>query len=215
MEAVRSENKRRENHRIIWNTSHHEFTVFDYYYFSSLERFLKSRFVLIENKKPLDETELNPSDILVVNYPEVEFSSKEKDAVRKFIEDGGRLVVAAYYQNEDSVASICSDLLNFAGVSFGEGSVATEEEGLLTTARTTEEARKAFSNIKFERVYFPCSCPVYAQESLPLLEVEGQTVACLKRYGKGEIIALGTAVFWDNFAVDREDNWKFVEWLFV
>lgn len=210
----RSENNIRTDTRIIWNTSHHEFTVFDYYYFSSLERFLKNNFILMENRTPLNEAVLNPYDILVINYPEVGFTIEEKEAVRKFLEKGGRLIVAAYYQNEDSVASICSDLLDFAGVAFGEGSVLSKKEGLLTTAMSADEAKKAFNDIAFERVYFPCSCPVIAEESLPLLKVEDQTVACVKEFGEGSIIALGTAVFWDNFAIDREDNWKFVEWIF-
>lgn len=200
--------------RVIWNTSHHEFTVFDYYYFSSLELFLKQNTILVENKSPLDEVRLNSGDILVINYPEVEFTSEEKKAVKSFVESGGRLIVTAYYQNEDYVASICSELLEFANIRFHEDGVFTSEEGFLTTASVTDEAIRALDDINFKRVYFPCSCTLTSDNAIRLLEVDGKCVALAKKIGDGRIFALGTAVFWDNFAIDREQNWDFVKWLF-
>lgn len=200
--------------RVVWDTSHQEFTVFDYYYFSSLELFLKQRTIVIENKTPLDEVNLYERDILVINYPEIEFKEKEARSVDEFVKRGGRLLVTAYYQNEDNVAHICSKLLSFAGVEFGDGAAFDPESGLMTTARITNEAKTEIKDAGFEKVFFPCACPVNSDSGIPLLEVSGQPVAYYVKHGSGEIIALGTAVFWDNFAIDREDNWRFVEWLF-
>ncbi|MCX7831981.1 MAG: DUF4350 domain-containing protein [Actinobacteria bacterium] len=200
--------------RIIWDISHHEFTILDYYYFSSLETFLKQRAILVENRSPLNEILLNPNDILVINYPEVEFDKSEINQIEKFVREGGKLLVSAYYQNEDFVASICSKLLFFAEIRFNEDGVFSESDGLLTTAKVAHEAKQKYKNIDFERVYFPCSCSIEGNDLIPLLKVENSIVSVVKEYGKGKIIALGTAVFWDNFALDREDNWKFVNWLF-
>lgn len=200
--------------RVIWNTSHHEFTVFDYYYFSSLELYLKNKTVLVENKRKLDEVNLNPSDILVINYPEDPFSEAEKLAVKDFVENGGKLVVTAYYQNEDNVAEVCTSLLSFARIRFLDSWVATPEEGFLTTASVSEEAKEVIKNCSFQNVYFPCSCEIEAEDAVPILKVAGKPVAVLKRLGQGTIIGLGTAVFWDNFSIDREDNWNFVNWIF-
>jgi len=200
--------------RVVWDTSHQEFTVFDYYYFSSLELFLKQRTIVIENRSPLDKVSLFERDILVINYPEISFSEEEVKSVNEFVRKGGRLLVAAYYQNEDNVAHICSGLLSFAGIKFSDGVVVDPESGLLTTARITDKAKTKIEGSNFEKVFFPCACPVISDNGIPLLEVSGQPVAYYVRHGTGEIIALGTAVFWDNFAIDREDNWRFVEWLF-
>jgi hypothetical protein len=200
--------------RVVWNTSHQEFTVFDYYYFSSLELFLRQRAIIVENKLPLDKVRFSEKDILVINYPEIEFRSEEINSVSKFVNSGGRLIVAAYYQNEDNVAQICSSFLSFVGIEFGEGAAIDPTAGLLGTAQITSDAKNQLPKIDFEKVFFPCACPVISTKGLPLLEIAGEPVAYYVKQGEGEVIALGTAVFWDNFAIDKEENWKFVEWLF-
>lgn len=199
--------------RILWNTSHLEFTVFDYYYFSELQALLEAKNEIRENKKPLTFELLKNFDILVLNYPEIPFSPAEINAVEEFVRSGGKLLVAAYYQNEDGVADICSDLCSSFGLSF-HGSASTSEDGYLITASLTREAMNQF-NIEPMRVYFPCSCLISINDdAVPLLVVEDQTVAAVAEYGNGRVIALGTAVFWDNFSINREDNRRFVEFLF-
>ncbi len=200
--------------RVIWNISHREFTISDFYYFSKLENYLKIRFEVIENAEPLESINEEGNSILVINYPEVPFTEKEKQSVSEFVKYGGRLIVAAYYQDEDRVAEVCADLISFSGAKFNTDSIFHPEEYLLTTAETTREFRKRFQNAGFRTVYFPCSCSIEGSNILPVLSIEGKTCAAYVPFGEGEIIALGTAVFWDNFAIDRQDNWKFVDWLF-
>lgn len=196
--------------RYIWNTSHREFTVFDYYYFSDLEFLLKNKGLLIENKSPLTDFKFYPGDYLIINYPEIPFDEDEVEAVSKMVEQGGVLITTSYYQNEDDVAEICNGLLKFAGIKFNSDGVSTRNEGLLTVA----EPGKELVGVPFKKVYFPCTCSLLLPEdSTVILQIEGVPVAGAKSFGKGKIFALGTAVFWDNFSIHREDNMAFINWL--
>lgn len=199
--------------KILWNTSHLEFTIYDFYYFSELQSLLESKHTVIENRRPLTTRILENHDTLVLNYPEIPFSPAEVEAVEEFVRTGGKLLVAAYYQNEDGVADICTDLCSGFGLVF-TGSASTREEGFLITASVTAEAREKFE-LDDMRVYFPCSCRLILEgDAVPLLTVDGQTVAAAVEYGDGVVFGLGTAVFWDNFSINREDNRRFIEFLF-
>lgn len=204
--------------RVVWNTSHQEFTVFDFYYFSKLKKLIEESFTLVENKQPLDEANLEPDDTLIINYPEKEFSSSEIQRLKHFLENGGKLIVSAYYQNEDNVASICSKLLSFADIKFRHDGVETEE-GLLTTAYPALEIRELVSGngLPFKKVFFPCSCSLETNTSntIPLLKIGEKKVAVVKNFGRGRIIALGTSVFWDNFSISLADNKSFIRWLLM
>jgi hypothetical protein len=196
--------------RYIWNTSHREFTVFDYYYFSDLEFLLKSKGLLIDNKSRLTDVVFYPGDYLIINYPEIPFDDDEIEAVSRMVEQGGTLIVTSYYQNEDDVAAICSNLLEFVGIKFNSDGVTTFEEGLLTTA----EPGKELGEVPFKKVYFPCTCSLeLPEDSTVILQIGDIPVAAAKSIGKGRIFAFGTAVFWDNFSIHREDNMAFINWL--
>ena len=79
--------------RIGWDISHREFTIRDYYYFSKLYDTLISLGAVVEEL--MDIRNINGYDIVVFNYPEEPFNNEERRIIRKFVEQGGRVIILA------------------------------------------------------------------------------------------------------------------------
>ncbi len=200
---------------ILWDISHLEFTITDYYYFSELKAFLEEKYEIREGES-LGEKELSGAEWLVLNYPEKLFSEAEKKQIFDYVEDGGNLFVTAYFKNEDGVASILNNLLEEVGIVFRFDEVKGAEGTPLisTTSLRTPYAKDV------NKVWLPCTCSLEVKEGEPLALSEedhksnltsGSLVyAAFREWGKGKVFAFGTAVFWDNFSINREDNRKLI-----
>lgn len=204
--------------RILWNASHYEFTIYDDYYFSHLLSYLSSKFDIYEGKSPLDLDYLKSFDIVVFNYPEKVFTTKEVRKVLRYVQSGGKVIIAAYYNDEDGVASVCNKLTSNFGIHFNIDGIKNSEGSYLVSAETVRlhlDSNEAELKLPELNLYFPCTCSLFLSEkAFPILSSEGHYCAAASIKGEGCLIALGTCVFWDNFSILREDNKKFVNWLF-
>ncbi len=212
--------------KILWCTRHKEFAISDYYYFSKLQKHLAQKHLQWEEKKqPLSSKLLATYDIVVLCYPEEPLSPREVRAIERFMEEGGRVIVTAYFRCPDDVAGICSLLTQRWGIRF-RGDVIRDPlhclEGdplLLYTSRISTSLKGV------SQVFFPCSSSLEIKgEVTPLIiaEASAQSDCCggelalgaIRRVGKGDLIALGTSVFWDNFSLDQLDNRNLCDLLF-
>lgn len=192
--------------RILWSSSHYEFVLSDDYYFSTLSALIAARADVVESDHPLDLDWLKTFDCIVFNYPERPFTTKEVRKVLRYLNGGGRVVISAYYANEDGVAAVASRLTAPLGISFNFDRVKTADEGLMVTARTMPEAKEAGINSNLQ-LRFPCSCSLaLSGAASPVAQAGGKTVCAATRHGAGVLIALGTSVFWDNFSINILDN---------
>lgn len=212
--------------KLLWDVSHREFSLSDHYYFSKLGAFLREWGVEWEERdEKLSFKLLSSYDILVLCYPEEPFSIQERKAIRKFMEEGGRVIIAAYYRCSDSVTAICNTLTEEWGIRFRDDEVRDPEHCLdndpllITTSKISQNLQGV------SRVFFPCSASLEIGEGVEALisgeesarsDLGGYNVvlAGRRKVGKGELIALGTCVFWDNFAIEKLDNLSLCEHLF-
>ena len=208
-------------HRIAWSVSHHEFTIEDGYYFSTLRRALQQAGVQVVTVERLQDAFDAP--VLVLNYPEDPFTPEEVDWLRAYVAQGGRLVALAYYQNEDRVAEILNAVARPFGVRFGYDHVQDpvhkhgEDPYMVVTRQVNGVPGVA-------RVLLPYAAPVHMEnaETLQALVTAEETahapsgsrvLAAQARYGRGVFIAVGTCVFWDNYAITAYDNLAFAFYL--
>jgi hypothetical protein len=206
--------------RLLWDLYHKEFSLSDHYYFSKLQNYLGKWGIEFEEKgEPLSLNRLSRYDILVLCYPEKPFTLRERRVIKRFMEKGGKVIIAGYYRCSDKVAIICNSLTEDMGIKFREDEVTDpvncldDDPFLLFTSKISPKLRG------ISHIFFPCSASLEIEEGVePLIFgeetarsdiKEGEVIlAAGKRVGKGELVALGTCVFWDNFAIEKLDNLK-------
>jgi hypothetical protein len=192
--------------RILWSSSHYEFVLSDDYYFSTLAALVAARADVVESDHPLDLDWLKTFDCVVFNYPERPFTTKEVRKILRYLNGGGRVVISAYYANEDGVAAVASRLTAPLGISFNFDRVETADEGLMVTARTVREAEDAGISPNLT-LRFPCSCSLAVSGgAFPVARAGDAIVCAAARHGAGALVAIGTSVFWDNFSIGILDN---------
>jgi len=213
--------------KLLWDVFHREFSLSDHYYFSKLQAYLKEWGVEGEERNErLSFKLLSLFDILVLCYPEEPFCPRERKGIRRFMERGGKVIIAAYYRCSDKVTTICNTLTEEWGIRFRDDEVrdsinCLEGDPLLITTSNLSGVLKGLSQI-----FFPCSASLEIGEGVETLILgeesarsdmeEGDVIlGARRRVGKGELIALGTCVFWDNFAIGKLDNLKLCECLFA
>ncbi len=203
---------------IGWSVAHGEFTLEDGYYFSCLKRALLERGVEISLLNRLEAGQDLP--VLVLNYPEVPFSRKEVDGLCRYVERGGHLIALAYYNNEDRVGEILNRVAEPFGIRFLYDGVfdpvhhLRDDPYLLLTRRVYRYDRGV------AQLFFPYSAPVeWVGDAEGEVVVEAEPTACSRfggrklalevELGRGRFTALGTCVFWDNYALPHASNLRF------
>ncbi len=202
--------------RILWSIRHFEFTIEDHYYFSQLKDILTAFADVEESEEPFDLDWLRSFDVVVLNYPERQFSRKEIRKLKRYVRGGGTLIVSAYYQNEDRVAEVASRVTEEFGIRFNLDSVTTPQDGLLVWARSVDD--EGVFVPPGLRVFFPCTSSLaLTGDASPMLVVDDgapRVVAADAVWGDGRVICLGTSVFWDNFSLPHGDNERFTREIF-
>ncbi|MCD6363485.1 MAG: hypothetical protein J7M13_05770 [Synergistetes bacterium] len=195
---------------IGWSVSHQEFTIEDHYYFS----ILKSKV----NYKLLNSIEEGwDCDVMVFNYPEKPFSSKEIESVVSFVESGKRVIALGYYMDEDGVASLLNELAEPFGIKMLPSSVKDEKNCLNGDPLliTTTKIDRFSQNVS--KIVLPCCAPIKTADKDAIVFIysektstpPSQALGAYRKHGKGEFILLGTCVFWDNFSIVHFDNLRF------
>lgn len=206
--------------RLFWDQSHQEFVLNDYYYYSKLNVFLNQNF-LVKSGDFFRES-LNSWDWLVLNYPEKPFTQDEQKKVLEYLKQGGQVIATAYYQNEDNVASIFTQLFQPLDVVFRED-VVVGADG--TPDLYTTQVTEPFST-QVKKVHFPCTCSLRIPESAhPILLAEPSqkssltdenslVLSAVLPVGEGKLFLMGTSVFWDNFCSNSYDNFRLLRLIF-
>lgn len=202
--------------KIAWSIAHGEFTLEDGYYFSHLKRELEKRGAELSYPSRLEQAE--GASVLVLNYPELPFSREEVAWLLDYVERGGRLLALAYYNNEDHVAEILNGVTEPFGVRFLYDGIRDpqhhlREDPYLVVTRRSYAYREGVSEL-----FMPYSAPVtlldggetvVEAEPTALSDSGERKMAVQVRRGRGRLIAIGTCVFWDNYALPFCDNLRF------
>lgn len=200
-----------------WDATHGEFTIEDYYYFSKLKTYAENEGIKIDEVRAFSK--LANYDIIVFNYPELRFKVWEINRIKSWIKRGKRVIFATYYNNHDNVAEIINHVLQ------------RMDAGIKINSDVIVDSENNFSNDRFFPIakfkdmtlVMPCSASIAAKDAeilvkgLPtaktLPEGNESVFAVRKKMGDGELIVLGTCVFWDNYSLDVERNRDFALWL--
>ncbi len=175
--------------KVAWDASHGEFLINDYYYFSKLKRYAESEGIEV---RQLDEFEkLWDYDVIVFNYPEIEFSKNEINKIVSMSRDK-KIVLLAYYSNVDGVAENINRVARNFGLEVVNSVIVDEEEN-------TGDPMYPIARWRGKEVVMPCSAPVRGGVDI----VKGKDVFAAK---SGNVAVFGTCVFWDNYSIDLKSN---------
>jgi len=202
--------------KIGWDVSHLEFTIEDHYYFSILKSKIKEAGAVVREVDSFER--IVDYHVAVLNYPEKGFKRDEVKLLKRYVQQGGRVIIAGYYNNEDRIADRINSLSTHFGLFLNKDKVKdkwSNDEGddlLVVTSRI-------FSyNDSVESVLFPCSASIdiLVDSGRPIVVKENRSDSARKTVigaevsmGKGQLILLGTCVFWDNFAIQKFSNLRF------
>lgn len=202
--------------KIAWDISHLEFTIEDHYYFSILKSKIKEEGAVVKEADSFER--IVDYDVVVLNYPEKPFKRDEVKLVKRYLEEGGRVIIAGYYNNEDRIADRINSLSSHFGLYIKGDKVKdklSNDQGddlLLVTSRILSY------NDSVEKVLFPCSASIsiLTDSGKPIVTKQSLSDSARKAVigaevsiGKGRFILLGTCVFWDNFAIKKYSNLRF------
>ena len=181
-----------ENVRVAWDSSHGEFLISDYYYFSKLRRYAEEERILVDEVKDFEK--LWEYDVIVFNYPEVKFTKREVDRILRVLEkDRSKTVVLlAYYSNVDGVAENVNRVSEKVGIR-------VEDDVVVDNERNAGDPMFPVAEWRGKEVLMPCSSPV--RGGVPV--VTGKDVFAAK---SGNLVVFGTCVFWDNYSIDFRAN---------
>ncbi len=180
--------------QVAWDTSHDEFTIEDYYYFSKLKKFAAEEGIEILDVHKFSE--LVNYDTIVFNYPEREFDRGEESRIKLWARRGKNLIFTAYYSNIDGVAENINKVLrNISGIKVNYDLVCDDQNNY-----GDEKFPVAFCGEL--KVVMPCSASISGGTPF----VTGKSVFGAR---EGRIFVLGTCVFWDNYSIELGDNREF------
>ncbi|MGB9638018.1 MAG: hypothetical protein ACP5RD_03735 [bacterium] len=208
---------------IVWSYTKGEFVVFDHYYFSKLYSFLSKEYNLYIPTF-FDDIFNHEIDIIVFNYPEIEFQDNEVQKILELFYNGKTILFLSYYNNEDNSSKICNKVLNRVGLNINYDEVIDKinnienDEYLLVTSKVNDLLKK-----NVNKVILPCSSSigiignnrdfkyidlVLSENGVPLVK------GVFNNNNNGKILAFGTCVFWDNFSLIKFDNFHFTKNIF-
>ncbi len=205
--------------RIGWDISHREFTIRDYYYFSKLYDTLISLGAVVEEL--MDIRNINGYDVAVFNYPEEPFNNEERRIIRRFVEQGGRVIILGYFRNEDHIADAINSLAIDFGVILLADEVIDPVNSLDPKGLFLITSRILHYNQGVNKILLPCTAslriisngvhPIVYTEETAFSKQNGRAPPVFARVqiGKGEMIIGGSCVFWDNYSIEKFDNKKF------
>ncbi|MCI0455338.1 MAG: hypothetical protein L0Y68_10145 [Candidatus Dadabacteria bacterium] len=202
--------------KIAWDISHLEFTIEDHYYFSILKFNIKKAGALV--KEVYSFKDITDYDIVVLNYPEKPFNKDETALVKKYLEEGGKVITCGYYNNEDKIADNVNSLSSHFGLILNGDKVRDKSSNDNRDDLLIVTSRVLSYNDPVKKILFPCpaSIVIRAHSVKPIVLLENpsnskkdRVIGAEAQVGRGRFLLLGTCVFWDNFAIKKYDNLKF------
>ena len=183
--------------RVGWSSSHGEFLIDDYYYFSRFRRIAEEEGIRVECVDSFYR--LENYDVIVFNYPEVQFRLRELARMRGWLRKGKKIVFASYYNNLDRVSEVINRALSRINceIRLGMDTVVDEENN-------TGDPRFPVAEWNGRKVVMPCSSSVNGGE--PVVRSDKAVFAAAQDVYRGRVLVLGTCVFWDNYSIDLLSN---------
>jgi len=204
--------------RVAWDVSHQEFAIEDYYYYSVLKDLLRRHGIYVEEISSL--WDVFGFDVLVLNYPEIPFNREDVGIVKKFLMDGGRVIVLGYYSNRDHVADTVNSLSMNFGVRMNEDIIVDENNNHNSDKFFILTGNIYRYNKNVRHVLMPCTASLELLDGNVDIIIKGEEtsrssnnhqpiIAAVSKIGQGEFIVIGTCVFWDNYSIKKYDNMNF------
>lgn len=184
---------------------------------------------VIHKEGKLSSQRLQDSLIFVTIAPETPYRDKEIEAIERFVQEGGGLIIAGGYPAKGEALE---SLLTRFGFTIEEVPFLFDGKMLdwLKDPEIPEEIRsdKILGEIKphfltegMSEIRF--AAPSTVEGGLPLVLVKGNPIVAFKKYGKGKILVVGDPFFFSNYLnqlgskVFSEDNlrftWNILEWM--
>jgi hypothetical protein len=192
--------------KVGWDATHGEFLIDDHYYFSKLRSIAESEGIQIETVGSFSR--LEKYDIIVFNYPEIRFKIREISRIRGWLRKGKTVVFASYYNNLDNVTFIINSVLKRL-----DSELRINSDVIVDEKFNWNDPMLPLAQWRGEQVLMPCSSSVSGGEAVIVGNDTSRSTrgfkaifASCEHVNGGEIVAMGTCVFWDNYSIDEFSN---------
>lgn len=186
--------------KVGWSSTHGEFLISDYYYFSKLYEYCIEEGLKVEVVDYFSK--LKDYDIIVFNYPEIFFKLREISRIRGWLREGKKLVFTSYYSNLDRV----TDVINRVLAKLQSG-IEIKKDAVIAEEKYHKDPMFPIAQWKNREVVMPCCSSVSGGEVV--LKSKNAVLGARKEIYSGDILVLGTCVFWDNYSIDLYSNREF------
>ena len=205
--------------KVAWDYTHQEFTITDYYYFSILQKVCENNGIKVD--EVTDWNKLPEYDVIVFNYPEIPFTEKEVEDVKRLVANGKRVIILGYYKNEDNIADTVNTLATAFGLRMNGDEVTDKESNHNQDPYFVVTSKVYKYNDGVEKLMLACTPSVSLEGDNTEVVIEGEPSAVSNQGNKpilgavykhlsgGEFIVIGTCVFWDNYSIELYNNKQF------
>jgi len=197
------------NMSVGWDASHGEFVIEDYYYFSKLKKIAEN--VGIEINQVSNFNKLEEHDVIVFNYPEKRFRTWEIKKIDEWLRSGKKIIFTTYYRNIDLTTENVNKVLTKLRIP-----VRVNNDVVIDPENNAGDEMFPIAKYKEYRVVMPCASSITAKNNIKLIVASDKAISNptglknpvlgVKVKRGGELVVLGTCVFWDNYCIDLEDN---------
>jgi len=192
--------------KVGWDATHGEFLIDDHYYFSRLKSIAEAEGIRIEAVGSFSR--LEKYDIIVFNYPEIRFKIREASRIKGWLRKGKTVVFTAYYNNLDNVTSIINSVLKRL-----DSELRINSDVIVDEKFNRNDPMYPLALWKGEKVLMPCSSSVSGGDAVIVGNDSSRSTrgfdavfASREHVNGGEVVAVGTCVFWDNYSIDELSN---------
>jgi|Deesub1362A_J573_1020465.scaffolds.fasta_scaffold00063_69 hypothetical protein len=192
--------------KVGWDATHGEFLINDHYYFSKLKSIAESEGIQIETVGSFSR--LEKYDIIVFNYPEIRFKIREASRIRGWLRKGKTVVFASYYNNLDNVTFIINNVLKRL-----DSELRINNDVIIDEEFNKSDSMYPLALWRNEKVLMPCCSSVSGGEAVIVGSDSSKSTkgfdaifASHEDVNGGEVVVIGTCVFWDNYSIDEFNN---------
>ncbi|KAK5647266.1 hypothetical protein RI129_002158 [Pyrocoelia pectoralis] len=211
---------------IIFNASKNELFKFNEN-FKILQRKLKINWKVVINKEEINETVLQNCAILILPGCRNPFTEPEIEAMKKFLEIGGKILVLLYESNQDDVSNVNILLEHYGIIPNMDSLIRTHYYKYFHPKECYIEDSNILEALTKEKVQLnliiPFGCTLNVNKPSIVAFTSGTTTFPADRplgavyYNGntgGSLIALGSGHMFSDKYIDQENNEKFREYLF-
>ncbi len=190
---------------------------FSGYYYSKIGKLIES---IGYHKIAYSPEDWEKGDIIIFNYPQ---PKKDRDGIRIFkeryiekidslIKEGRRVIFTGYYNNEDGVCDAINSVSKNYGIKILDFVVEDDENCFENDEKMVITSKINEFNKNVEKILLGYCAPVRAREDAEIF-VESENGEGMAGYYKddsgGMLVVIGTCVYWDNYSIDKFDNFGF------